>query len=157
MATTSDQYLGNDPTYHCRPHCEMCAKVHNTMDILACKSRIIGHAPSRSEIRTRLQTSLQITAGHIIEVVLLGRGLFMLQLVESADADRLVSQSSFTVSDRLIMVVPWYPISSFEERHAVPRHPMTLRFPSLPFHLRRAIREIQTSFETPLRGDNDQW
>ena len=68
----------------------------------------------------------------------------MLQLAKPIDAERLASQSNFTMSDRF----PDFSISSFEERHAVPRHPVTL--PGLPFHMRRVIREITASFETPM-------
>lgn len=48
------------------------------------------HAPSRFEIKT---ASMHITAGHIKETVLLGRGIFRLQLVELEDVEHLVHRS----------------------------------------------------------------
>lgn len=60
---------------------ELCVEICSMMDILVRTigyGRIVGHVPSRSEIKTWLQASFQVRAGRITEVVLMGRGIFML-------------------------------------------------------------------------------
>lgn len=55
------------------------------MDILSHMAVYGWIIPSYSEIRTWLQTSMEIITGRIEEVLLLGRGIFMLKLAQPED------------------------------------------------------------------------
>ena len=70
--------------------------------------RVIGHSPSRADIRDWLQATLYLEDSHIEEVALMGRGIFWLKLSSAKATSDLINRFPISVDGRIILLVPWY-------------------------------------------------
>lgn len=83
--------------------------------------------------------SLPLGKGTIEEILLLGRGTFMVLLADEDSVSLLVEQSPLSRNDKMLFLVRWYTdfdMDSFKVRCQVPRFPVKLSFPGLPAQFR---------------------
>ena len=111
--------------------------------------RVIGHSPSKADIRDWLQSTLYLEDNHIEEVALMGRGIFWLKLSSARAASDMVRRSPTSVGDKIILMVPSYrgfSTADFDACFRIPRHPVTLVFPGLAIELRPIIKDLGAHF-----------
>lgn len=80
--------------------------------------------------RDWIQATLRLREGRIEDILLLGKGTFMVLFTSQECVAPLLSQSPLSVEDRLIFLVEWY--EDFDKDMCrVPRFPVKLSFPGL--------------------------
>ena len=93
-----------------------------------------------------MQSSLN-PAQRLQSLLPLGRGLFIMIFASIEGAHSLAARCPLPIQNRILFGIPWYPdfeISSFDERHQIPRFPVKLSFPELPAHSR--VTSVLQSF-----------
>lgn len=96
---------------------------------------------------------IKVPDGKVEDVLLLGKGTFMLLLSSEECTSSLLASSPLSLHDKLIFLVKWYPdfdMAAFEDRCQVPRFPVKLSFPGLPSEFRAPqITQLGSIFGTP--------
>ena len=102
--------------------------------------RLVKHSAHKGSIRDKVQSTFN-PPEHLHSLLLLGRGLFIMIFTFVEGAHSLAVSCSLPIQDRILFCIPWYPdfeISSFDERHQIPRFPVKLSFSELPAQFRVA-------------------
>ena len=80
----------------------------------------------------------------------MGRGIFWLKLSDPRSTRALIDSSLIAMDGKIINLVQQYrgfSASDFDGRFHIPRHPITLQFPSLVVELHPIIRDVGAHFK----------
>ena len=117
--------------------------------VLSLSIPLCNYASTMPQASRLAPNSLILEDSHIEEVTLMGRGIFWLKLSDPRSMNALIASSPIAVDGRIISLVPWYrgfSASDFETRFHIPRHPVTLQFPSLAAELRPIVKDLGAHF-----------
>ena len=117
--------------------------------------RMVGQSPSRSSVRDWLQTALRLPEGRVAEIELLGRGVFRAVLSDERSAQALLERSFIISDSRIIHLRQWYPeftAQDFDTRFDIPRFPVTISFPGIPFQFRHLIPSVAAKIGIVIPG-----
>lgn len=119
--------------------------------------RLVGYSRYRGSFRDWILAKINVLDGKVEDVLLLGKGTFMLLLSSEECSSSLLARSPPSLHDKLIFLVKWYPdfdMAAFEDRCQVPRFPMKLSFPGLPSEFRapQIITQLGSIFDTPFES-----
>lgn len=118
--------------------------------------RLIICSPIKGVFRDWLLASLAIEHGPIEDVLLLGKGTFMILLSSEEKALSLLERSPLPFQNKLFFFVKWnqgFDMATFEDRCKVPRFPVKLSFPGLPpkFRVPQVLQQFGSICGTPFQ------
>ena len=96
--------------------------------------RIVGYRRVIGAFKDWIQASLSLREGCIEDILLLGKGTFMVLLSSQESVAPLIGRSPLSFGDKLSFFSQWYQgfdMSTFEDRCGMPRFPVRLSFPDL--------------------------
>ena len=100
--------------------------------------------------------SLSLREGRIEDILMLGKGTFMVLLSSQESVAPLIARSPLSFGDKLIFFSQWYQgfdMSTFEDRCGMPRFPVRLSFPCLApeFRVPEVLSQFGSVFGTPFQ------
>lgn len=115
--------------------------------------RIVGY---RRVIGAFKDRSLSLREGRIEDILLLGKGTFMVLLSSQESVAPLIDRSPLSFGDKLIFFSQWYQgfdMSTFEDRCGMPRFPVRLSFPDLApeFRVPEVLSQFGSIFGPPFQ------
>ncbi|MCO5608150.1 hypothetical protein L7F22_062356 [Adiantum nelumboides] len=76
---------------------------------------LVGTTPSRPTVRERIESALGGSIGCILELTMMGSGIFLLQLSDFVSTDALLARSQIPSGSRLLVFQPWTPLFDRDE------------------------------------------
>ena len=106
-------------------------------------------------MREWIQSALGGSTGRILELTMMGRGIFLLQVSDPAIAEALMARSPILSGSCLLVFERWTPnfdIDKFDCQQRIPRFPVTLSFPGLPITMRDCISRVASRWGIVIPG-----
>ncbi|KAI5081509.1 hypothetical protein GOP47_0004692 [Adiantum capillus-veneris] len=119
--------------------------------------RLVGYRRIIGTFKDWIQASLVFREGRIEDILLLGKGTFMVLLSSEDEFAPLIGRSPLSCGDKLILLVEWYKgfdMTSFEDRCKVPRFLVKLSFPDLApeFTVPEVLSQFGSVYSTPFQS-----
>ena len=101
--------------------------------------RLMGQSPTCSTVQEWIQFVLSGSTGRILELTMMGRGIFLLQVLGLTTTEALMARSPISSGSCLLVFERWTPnfdIDEFDRQERIPHFPVTLSFLGLPITMR---------------------
>ena len=116
---------------------------------------LVGQSPICSTVREWIQSALGGCTCRIVELTMMGRAIFLLQVSDLATVEALMARSPISFGSRLLVFERWTPdfdIDEFDRQQRIPCFPVTLSFPGLPITLRDCISKVASRWGIVIPG-----